>query len=89
MLLRFSDILADRIERLNACFAKAIARYNYQGVYRGVYPIKVNQQKHLVEELAQLWSTISVWLRSGLKARIANCDRHAQNPRRAVDLQWL
>jgi len=29
LLIRFSDILEDRIERLNACFAKAIARYNY------------------------------------------------------------
>ncbi|MFM6282261.1 MAG: arginine decarboxylase, partial [Dolichospermum sp.] len=38
MLIRFSDILEDRIERLNACFAKAIARYNYPGVYRGVFP---------------------------------------------------
>ena len=33
LLIRFSDILEDRIERLNACFAKAIARYNYPGVY--------------------------------------------------------
>jgi arginine decarboxylase len=37
LLIRFSDILEDRIERLNACFAKAIARYNYPGVYRGVF----------------------------------------------------
>ncbi|HEY9301857.1 MAG TPA: arginine decarboxylase, partial [Phormidium sp.] len=50
LMIRFSDILEDRIERLNACFAKAIARYNYAGVYRGVYPVKCNQQKHLLED---------------------------------------
>ena len=48
ILIRFSDILADRIERLNACFAKAIARYNYPCIYQGVYPIKCNQQRHIV-----------------------------------------
>ncbi len=42
LLIRFSDILEDRIERLNACFAKAIARYNYPGVYKGVFPVKCN-----------------------------------------------
>ena len=46
LLIRFADILEDRIERLNACFAKAIARYNYPGVYRGVFPIKCNQHRH-------------------------------------------
>ena len=40
LLIRFSDILEDRIERLNAAFAKAIARYNYSGTYRGVFPVK-------------------------------------------------
>jgi arginine decarboxylase len=53
MLIRFSDILEDRIERLNASFAKAIARYNYGGSYRGVFPIKCNQQRHLVEDLVK------------------------------------
>ena len=51
LLLRFSDILEDRIERLNACFAKAIARYSYPGHYRGVFPTKCNQQRHLIEDL--------------------------------------
>src|SRR4028118_1093290 len=36
LLIRFSDILEDRIERLNACFSRAITRYSYPGVYRGV-----------------------------------------------------
>src|SRR4028118_602110 len=53
MLIRFSDILEDKIERLNACFAKAIARYNYPGIYRGVFPVKCNQQRHLIEDLVR------------------------------------
>ena len=59
LLIRFSDILHDRIRRLNECFGKAIAEYGYQGVYRGVYPVKVNQQRHIVEEVVEFgapWS---------------------------------
>src|SRR3712207_9355899 len=53
LLIRFSDILGDRIRRINESFAEAIGEYEYGGEYRGVYPIKVNQQRHIVEELLQ------------------------------------
>ena len=51
--MRFPDILQDRLERLTASFAKAIAKYNYDGVYRGVFPIKVNQQRHIIEGIVK------------------------------------
>lgn len=51
IMIRFPDIIKARIELINNCFAKAISDHNYKGTYCGVYPIKVNQQKHLVEEL--------------------------------------
>ncbi|MFN3927853.1 MAG: biosynthetic arginine decarboxylase [Pseudanabaenaceae cyanobacterium] len=70
ILLRFSDILADRIERLNAAFAKAIARYNYNNVYRGVYPVKVNQQRQLVEELVQYGRPHHFGLEAGSKPEL-------------------
>jgi arginine decarboxylase len=70
LLLRFSDILADRIERLNACFAKAIARYNYNGIYRGVYPVKVNQQRQLVEELVSYGKPYQFGLEAGSKPEL-------------------
>jgi arginine decarboxylase len=70
LLLRFSDILADRIERLNASFAKAIARYNYDGVYRGVYPVKVNQQRQLVEELVEFGRPFQFGLEAGSKPEL-------------------
>lgn len=51
LLIRFQDILRDRVESLNQAFISAIAEFNYQGKYRGVFPIKVNQLREVVEEL--------------------------------------
>jgi arginine decarboxylase len=51
LLLRFSDILRNRIETLTGCFEHAIAEFDYTGGYTSVYPIKVNQQRHVVEEI--------------------------------------
>lgn len=70
LLIRFSDILADRIERLNACFAKAIARYNYPNVYRGVYPIKCNQHRHIVESLVHYGKPYHFGLEAGSKPEL-------------------
>ncbi|HEY9878806.1 MAG TPA: biosynthetic arginine decarboxylase [Leptolyngbyaceae cyanobacterium] len=70
ILIRFSDILEDRLERLNACFAKAIARYSYNGVYRGVFPVKCNQQRHLVESLVQFGKPHQFGLEAGSKAEL-------------------
>lgn len=53
IMIRFPDIIKARVELINSCFAKAIQDHNYNGQYCGVYPIKVNQQKHLVEELVK------------------------------------
>ena len=52
VLLRFSDILDSRIKKLHESFGRAIANSEYQGHYRGVYPIKVNQQQQVLEEIA-------------------------------------
>jgi arginine decarboxylase len=68
ILIRFSDILEDRLERLNACFARAIARYNYDGVYRGVFPVKCNQQRHLVEDLVRFGQPHQFWARGGCQS---------------------
>lgn len=53
IMIRFPDIIKSRVELINNCFARAIADHNYKGTYCGVYPIKVNQQKHLVEEIVK------------------------------------
>ena len=70
LLIRFSDILEDRIERLNACFAKAIARYNYPGIYRGVFPVKCNQQRHLIEDLVKFGKPHQFGLEAGSKPEL-------------------
>jgi arginine decarboxylase len=70
LLIRFSDILQDRIERLNACFAKAIARYNYPGVYRGVFPTKCNQQRHIIEDLVRFGKPHQFGLEAGSKPEL-------------------
>ncbi|GAB4386480.1 MAG: biosynthetic arginine decarboxylase [Elainellaceae cyanobacterium] len=70
LLIRFSDILEDRIERLNACFAKAIARYNYPGAYRGVFPVKCNQQRHLIEDLVRFGKPHQFGLEAGSKPEL-------------------
>ena len=51
VLLRFGDILASRIAAINGSFHKAMAEANYKGQFRGVFPIKVNQQQQVVEDI--------------------------------------
>jgi arginine decarboxylase (EC 4.1.1.19) len=51
LLVRFPDILADRLRRLQEAFAKAIEDWEYAGRYTAIYPIKVNQQRGVVGEL--------------------------------------
>ena len=70
LLIRFSDILEDRIERLNACFAKAIARYKYPGTYQGVFPVKCNQQRHLIEDLVRFGQPYQFGLEAGSKPEL-------------------
>ena len=52
-LLRIENIIDDSITNLNETFRNIINRLGYQGAYRGVFPIKVNQQAQIVEEVAQ------------------------------------
>lgn len=51
ILVRFSDILHDRVDTLCGAFDRAIAQHGYGGRYTAVYPIKVNQQRTVVEEI--------------------------------------
>jgi arginine decarboxylase len=70
MLIRFSDILAARVGGLAGSFEKAITEYGYRGAYRGVYPIKVNQQRHVVEEIIQYGAGTRVGLEAGSKPEL-------------------
>ncbi len=70
LLIRFSDILADRLQRLHQCMESAIARYNYPNVYRGVYPVKCNQHKQLVEALVDYGKPYHFGLEVGSKPEL-------------------
>ena len=51
LLIRFQDLLRHRVESINLAFRNSIKEFNYQGGYRGVFPIKVNQLREVVEEI--------------------------------------
>ena len=70
MLVRFPDILKRRVEELNTCFTTAIREQNYKSSYRGVYPIKVNQERHVVEALVRHGSEFHFGLEAGSKPEL-------------------
>ncbi|BAU64914.1 arginine decarboxylase [Stanieria sp. NIES-3757] len=70
LLIRFSDILGDRLERLHASMNRAIARYNYPGKYQGVFPIKCNQHRHLVEAIVRFGKPYQFGLEAGSKPEL-------------------
>jgi arginine decarboxylase len=70
VLLRFSDILRSRIEMLHNRFSNAIAEFQYEGKYTTVYPIKVNQQRHVVEEIVEFGHGTGVGLECGSKPEL-------------------
>jgi arginine decarboxylase len=70
LLIRFSDILKTRVEQLCGAFQQAIAENDYRGAYRGVYPIKVNQQRHVVEELLDYGRPFNLGIEAGSKPEL-------------------
>ncbi len=70
VLLRFSDILQTRIEQLSERFESAIREFDYTGGYTTVYPIKVNQQRHVVEEIFEFGRKHQVGLECGSKPEL-------------------
>ena len=70
VLLRFRDLLRARLDELNKSFAGAIRKADYQGVYRGVYPIKVNQQRRIVEEIVSYGARYHYGLEAGSKPEL-------------------
>ena len=70
LLLRFSDILRSRIAELAERFSEAISEANYEGKYTTVYPIKVNQQRHVVQEIVEFGTPFGVGLECGSKPEL-------------------
>src|ERR1700728_4324389 len=70
LLIRFQDILRHRVEAINQAFRNSIAEFNFQGKYRGVFPIKVNQLREVVEEMLDAGKAYDFGLEVGSKPEL-------------------
>src|SRR5271169_3143384 len=70
VLIRFQDILRHRVEAINKAFQSSINEFNYQGKYRGVFPIKVNQLREVVEEILDAGKPYDFGLEVGSKPEL-------------------
>src|SRR5438132_9615377 len=70
VLIRFQDILRNRVESINMAFRNAITEFNYQGRYRGVFPVKVNQLREVVEEILDAGKPYQFGLEVGSKPEL-------------------
>jgi len=80
VLLRFRDLLHSRITEINESFRKAIKDTKYQGEYRGVYPIKVNQQRQVIEEISEFGKKYHYGLEAGSKPELIAALAHMHDP---------
>lgn len=70
VLLRFPEILDDRIESMTNCFAKASEEYGFKGHYYNIYPIKVNQNKPVIDEIVRSGKKYNIGLEAGSKPEL-------------------
>ena len=80
MLLRVSDILEQRVKALAGTFDIAIKEHEFTGRYRPVFPIKVNQQRDVVEELVDFGRDHALGLEAGSKPDLLIVLAHMTNP---------
>lgn len=70
LVIRFQDLLRHRVEDINESFARSIADLGYQGRYQGVFPIKVNQLREVVEEILDAGEPYRFGIEAGSKAEL-------------------
>jgi len=70
LLIRFTDVLRHRVQHLNEAFKKAISEQGYKNHYRGVYPIKVNQHRYVVEQIVDAGRGYNYGLEAGSKPEL-------------------
>lgn len=70
LIIRFNDILKDRINELHEAFSKAIETYEYKNIYQGVFPVKCNQQKNVLEKIIEFGSPWNFGLEVGSKSEL-------------------
>lgn len=80
VVIRFHDILRSRVQNLNTIFRETMERLQYNGQYRGVYPIKVNQMREVVEEIVDAGQAYAFGLEAGSKAELMSVLAYNTNP---------
>ena len=80
ILLRFPDILDMRIEKINECFNKSIQEYGFKGSFYDVFPIKVNQQRAVLEEVVRHGKKFNIGLEAGSKPELHAVLANMDNP---------
>jgi arginine decarboxylase len=73
LILRFPQILEDRLAKLNHAFAAATEKFGYEGHYQGVFPVKVNQRRVVLETIAEYGARYRTGVEAGSKAELALC----------------
>jgi len=80
VLLRFGDILESRVAAINEMFRKVMKETGYRGSFQGVYPIKVNQQEHVVQEIVSFGKRYHHGLEVGSKAELIAAMAYMEDP---------
>lgn len=80
LLIRFPDILHQRVRLLNTSFAKAIEDLEYDNCYRGVFPLKVNQQHQVVRDISRFGRPFNYGFEVGSKAELVAALAYSTNP---------
>ena len=70
LVIRFQDLLRHRVESVNCAFQKAIEEFGYKNHYRGVFPIKVNQLREVIEEIVDAGQEFHFGLEAGSKPEL-------------------
>src|SRR5882672_5770725 len=70
LVIRFQDLLRHRVESVNRAFQNAMSEFGYRGPYRGVFPIKVNQLREVIEEIVEAGQQFHFGLEAGSKPEL-------------------
>ncbi|MCP4817021.1 MAG: arginine decarboxylase, partial [Planctomycetaceae bacterium] len=94
VLLRFNGILKERIRELHQVFSTAVEENDYHGKYLSVYPIKVNQQRQVVEQVVKFGESFGFGLEAGSKPELMAVLAHAKSDTPVIcngfkDVQFL
>src|SRR5438067_481380 len=80
LVIRFQDLLRHRVESVNLAFQNAITEFDYKGQYRGVFPIKVNQLREVIEEIVDAGQQFHFGLEAGSKPELVAALAMHQDP---------